>query len=126
MRSSHAVVFSIIVALLLPCLSCKDETKHDQGSAGPPALDSVYARLLLTHVREHYDDLHDVAMRYHHEDHTLSGQIQTQLTWEDQILRSADILSNDTGSEALAQALIARISGFILCLLDGFICLTFF
>ena len=114
MRSSRAVILSIIMALILPFLSCKDETKHDEGAASPPtsgpASDSVYARLLLTHVREHYDDLHDVAMRYHHEDHTLGGRIETELTWEDQILKSADVLSNETGSEELAQALIDRIA----------------
>lgn len=36
--------------------------------------DSVYSALLIDHLRNNFDDIHDVSMRFHHMDHGYTRQ----------------------------------------------------
>jgi hypothetical protein len=101
---------------ILCLLSCGDDTKDEDAiEAGSPeytAADTLHWNLLVAYLQEHFDDFHDVTMRYHHQDHTINGTIMIRMTWEDEVLKSAEVLSNETGSEELPLALIDKMTNW--------------
>jgi hypothetical protein len=64
------------------------------------------------HLRAHFDDIHDVSMRFHMDDPSLGGLIALRMAWADGRLHSAEVLENETGSDAEAQALIDALGGW--------------
>jgi hypothetical protein len=71
--------------------------------------DSLYTAMLFAHLRNNFDDIHDVSMRFHHLDHRLNGMIQLHTRWEGGRLISADIVRNETKNDDFALALIKSI-----------------
>jgi len=71
--------------------------------------DSLYTDILINHLRNNFDDIHDVSMRFHHKDHSLNGLIVLGLLWKDGRLISHSIERNDTTDEEFATALISII-----------------
>jgi len=81
--------------------------------------DSVNTRLLLSHLRAHFDDLHDVIMRYHHQDPAIRGLITLEMLWRDKKLVSCTVNSNGTGNDSLASGLIDKMKAWEIDGLDG-------
>jgi hypothetical protein len=108
------LVVLVVLGLTLCSISCGKEAKDrggtDKGQApGAAAADSASANLLVGHLRTHFDDLHDVTMRFHHKDPTINGMIEIKTTWENSRLKSAETIRNETGSDDLADALIEKL-----------------
>jgi len=104
----------LALAILICCLSCGKESgeqeaaEEEGGAPAYTAADTLYWDLLITYLQDHFDDFHDVTMRYHHQDHTINGVVEIRMTWEDRILKSAEVLTNRTGSDDLPESLIEK------------------
>jgi hypothetical protein len=103
----------VIVAIMYSCISCgkqaddRDVTEEGEAKALTEA-DTLYTGLLAAHIQEHFDDYHDVTMRFHHQDPKLNGMIEIKVMWEDRVLTAAEVVGNETGSDDLAEALIEK------------------
>jgi len=64
------------------------------------------AGIFLTYLRNNWDDIHDVIMRFHYEDPELKGKVFIQMDWQNGSLFSASVDSNSTGNPALGKELI--------------------
>jgi hypothetical protein len=98
---------------ILAMALCFCGTAGGQGShaAAAPA-DSVHTAMLLSHLRGNFDDIHDVSMRFHHLDHRLNGMIRLHLCWVDGRLTSSEVVSNETGNRAFAEALTTALQAW--------------
>jgi len=76
--------------------------------------DSLYTAIMINHLRNNFDDIHDVSMRYHHIDHTLNGIIVIGLHWENGRLRNYSIERNDTDNEKFAIDLAENIENWFI------------
>jgi hypothetical protein len=100
--------------VLVSCVACGEKPEHRAGAkteAEAPvytAADTLNWDTFVTYLQEHFDDFHDVTMRYHHEDATINGIVELHITWENRRLVSADVVSNETGSDDLAASLIEK------------------
>ena len=125
MKSKYALLIGLVgLAILLCCLSCGKESGEQEaaekaGAPGYTAADSLYWDLLIAYLQEHFDDFHDVTMRYHHQDHTINGVVEIRMTWEDRVLKSAEVLTNGTGSDDLPRSLIEKMQNWEIAGLDG-------
>jgi hypothetical protein len=70
------------------------------------------ARLFMGHLRGHWDDIHDVIMRFHNQDPYLRGVARITMDWRHGKLASASVDSNTVGDPALGPALIAAMKGW--------------
>ncbi|MBU2649854.1 MAG: carboxypeptidase regulatory-like domain-containing protein [Bacteroidetes bacterium] len=61
---------------------------------------------LMKYLRSHWDDIHDVIMRFHMDDPALKGTVFISMTWENGILENAVVDSNSTGNEQFGPAII--------------------
>lgn len=68
--------------------------------------DPAQVERFMNHLRENFEDIHEVSMRFHMEDPSLAGMIVTSLTWDGGRLVSGEILENETGNDEEARALI--------------------
>lgn len=68
--------------------------------------------LFMGHLREHWDDVHDVIMRFHRDDPGLKGVAFITMNWRGGALASASVDSNSTGNPAFGPALIAAMEGW--------------
>lgn len=119
----------MLLGILLCCLSCGRETKVDgalsDGAGGEaeapaiPAADSLEMDILIAYIQGHFDDIHDVTMRYHHKDHTINGRVVIEMTWEGGALEFAEVVANETGDEDLPGSMIEKIRGWNIEGLDG-------
>ena len=123
---SRSVFFAAVVVtgIAMCCLSCGKESRDrevsdEAGTGTYSAADTVYWNLLTTYLQEHFDDFHDVTMRYHHQDHTINGLVEIKMNWENQVLKSAEVVTNETGSDDLPEALIEKMKGWNIEGLDG-------
>jgi len=125
MKAKYAWLWGVLaLAILLCCFSCGKEPGGQEAAeeADAPAFtaaDSLYWDLLIAYLRDHFDDFHDVTMRYHHEDHTINGTVEIRMTWEDRVLKSAEVLTNGTGSDDLPRSLIEKMQKWEVKGLDG-------
>lgn len=71
--------------------------------------DSSYTAILIRHLRQNFDDIHDVSMRFHHSDHKLNGRITLHLEWSSARLDTAWVNENETGNPDFARELIKNI-----------------
>lgn len=62
--------------------------------------------IFMHHLRANWDDIHDVIMRFHHEDPGLKGVAYISMVWREGALASASVDSNNTGNPAFGLALI--------------------
>lgn len=122
MRLQTVVIVSVVMlSVALFGLSCGKEPEdkttggRDDTGAGTEAsapLDSLGQAVLLDYVRGHFDDIHDVTMRFHHKDHNINGRVAIEMIWEGGVVRSAEAVINETGDEDLPRALIEKIRGW--------------
>lgn len=74
--------------------------------------DPAQVERFMDHLRANFEDIHEVSMRFHMEDPSLSGLIVTSLTWEGRRLVSGEILKNETGNDEEAAAIIEAMRGW--------------
>ena len=99
-----------IVVLSLSCGEKTEDEKSQESSEQPTytAADTLNWNRFVAYLQDHFDDFHDVTMRYHHQDHTINGVVELRMTWQNDSLVSAEVLSNETGSEDLPESLIEK------------------
>jgi len=68
--------------------------------------DDANAKIFTEYFRNHWDDIHDVIMRFHKEDPSLKGIVFIHMVWQNGLLFSATVDSNNTGNQSFAQALM--------------------
>lgn len=103
----NRIVIFLVSFISFISFSCK--TKQESPNLNASASDSTYTSLLINHLRNNFDDIHDVSMRFHHLDHNLNGIIQIGMHWENGFLTSSSVVSNETKNDEFAQALIKNI-----------------
>jgi len=75
----------------------------------------------MRHLRANWDDIHDVIMRFHHDDPGLQGVAFINMHWRHGTLVAASVDSNSTGNAAFGPALIEALKSWrIADLPDGF------
>lgn len=114
MRARRILIPAVLLGIVLCCLYCSKETggegTGDRAEAPPfPEPDSADVAALLAHVRSHFDDIHDVTMRYHHKDPEINGRVVFFMLWEGGILKDAEVVGNETGDAGLPDAIIENI-----------------
>jgi len=87
----------------------KSGDKNDTADAMSDRQDSINTSLVISYLRNNFNDIHDISMRFHHLDHNLNGLIVLRLNWRDGKLQSGDVVRNETGNENFAQAFIEKI-----------------
>ena len=75
--------------------------------------------LFLTHLRAHFDDIHDVSMRFHADDPWIDGTITLRMDWRGGRLEKGEVLDNDTGSPEEGVALLEAVGRWSVDGLDG-------
>jgi hypothetical protein len=84
------------------------QSSGDRSTKYQAVADSVYGAILMDHLRANFDDIHDVSMRFHHQDHTIGGLLVFVTVWENGMLDSIAVARNDTGNDDLPAALIEK------------------
>jgi hypothetical protein len=51
----------------------------------------------IGHLRKNFDDVHDVSMRFHHQDPSLGGFLRFRMRWLHGRLEEAEVVENETG-----------------------------
>jgi hypothetical protein len=105
MKSGFILTFFLILSANLFSFN----TKQERSNFNAPANDSIYTALLINHLRNNFDDIHDVSMRFHHLDHRLNGVIQIRMHWENGYMTESSVALNETNNEEFANALIKNI-----------------
>lgn len=105
MKSRFILTFFLILSANLFSFNTKQERSNFNASAN----DSIYTALLINHLRNNFDDIHDVSMRFHHLDHRLNGVIQIRMHWENGYMTESSVALNETNNEEFANALIKNI-----------------
>ena len=103
----NRIVIFLVSFISFISFSC--ETKQESPNVNASASDSIYTSLLINHLRNNFDDIHDVSMRFHHLDHNLNGIIQIGMHWENGSMTSSSVVSNETKNDEFAQALVKNI-----------------
>jgi len=128
MKLKPILLLSLLALAAAACwLSCGKEGGEQEaaegadeaGAAGFTAADTLNWNLFVGYLRDHFDDFHDVTMRYHHQDHTVNGVVEIRMQWEDRVLKSADVVSNGTGNDDLPVSLIEKMEKWEIEGLDG-------
>jgi pimeloyl-ACP methyl ester carboxylesterase len=71
------------------------------------------------HVREHFDDIHDVSMAFHLDDPSIGGLIGLRTVWFDGHMVMGEVVVNETGVEAEGRALLEAIRRWTVPDLEG-------
>jgi hypothetical protein len=103
----------LISGIVLFSISCgekaKDRQAEDAGKGESfTAADTLNWNVFVAYLQDHFDDFHDVTMRYHDRDHTINGVVKIRMTWKDGRLVSAETVSNETGNADLPKSLIEK------------------
>jgi hypothetical protein len=75
--------------------------------------------LFLGHLRAHFDDIHDVSMRFHADDPWIDGTITLGMTFRQGRLEEGEVLANDTGSPEEGRAMLDAVRGWTIPGLEG-------
>lgn len=106
MRRSFTFFMVIIICGLY---SCNIQTEQ---ACVTIQSDSIKTALLFSHLRNNFDDIHDVSMRFHHKDERLSGKIHIQTEWKDGKLIFSQILKNETGDKEFGLAIADKLKNW--------------
>jgi hypothetical protein len=104
----------IVLWLIICCLACGEKAGQQSAAkkeTSPPAYtaaDTLNWNTLVAYLQDHFDDLHDVTMRYHHQNASINGIVTLRMIWENGRLASAEVVSNETGSDELPASLIEK------------------
>ena len=108
MTTSHGFASSVILIVLLSASIIPQSSA--QTNDGPQ--DDPNPGIFMRHLRANWDDIHDVIMRFHHEDPGLKGVAYVSMVWREGALASASVDSNNTGNPAFGPALIAAMKSW--------------
>jgi hypothetical protein len=61
--------------------------------------------IFMTYLKNNWDDIHDVIMRFHNDNPGLKGVVYINMSWQEGKLASATVDSNDTGDPAFGLSL---------------------
>jgi hypothetical protein len=111
--------FLLFILLILYACDQNDKTAQAEQQIAAQR-DSIYFSRVISHLRENFDDIHDVSMRYHHFDHTLNGMIVLRLKWQDGKMQAGEAIENETGNPEFARALIKKIKRWYIDDLSGY------
>ncbi len=103
--------------VFLIVLFCFSSGSTQPGTAA--ANDSLNASLLLAHLRNHFDDIHDVSMRFHHRDHRIAGLIALRMFWQQERMDSVEVVQNETGDKEFPSELIKKLQTWRVTGLQG-------
>jgi len=103
LRLYAKLIFFFIIIFTIVNLSEGQNSKQNTTN-----YDSVYTALLIDHLKNNFDDIHDVSMRFHHMDHNLNGIIQIKMYWEKGRMTSSSVGINETNNKDFADALIQK------------------
>ena len=104
----------IVLWLLITCLACGERTeqrsdaKDEAPTPAYTAADTLNWNMFVAYLQDHFDDFHDVTMRYHHRNASINGIVTLRMIWENGRLASAEVVSNETGSDSLPASLIEK------------------
>ena len=108
------------MALALVMVTGGDERgATEDGATSPREATREEIDLFFTHLRAHFDDIHDVSMRFHAEDPSIDGTITLAMTWRDGRLEDGEVAGNDTGCEDEGPALLEAVGAWHIEGLDG-------
>ncbi len=60
----------------------------------------------MDYLQNHWDDIHDVIIRFHNDDPNLKGIVFIHMDWQHGTLLSATVDSNNIGNQSFGQALV--------------------
>lgn len=105
MNNRTIFIFSLIIIISLSASNILQSQNITQNVNQ----DSVYTVLLINHLRNNFDDIHDVSMFFHHLDHNLNGVILINMRWENGKMISSSIEKNETGNKEFADEIVKKI-----------------
>ena len=106
MKKRSILIFASVITFIF---SSPNNSKSQDLNEINSNSDSTYTALLFAHLRNNFDDIHDVSMRFHHYDHRLNGVIQINMHWENGRIISSNISRNDTKNGNFADAISAKL-----------------
>ena len=109
----------IIASILIVNLSFFNNLMCQDSLQNTSVNDSINTSLLINHLRNNFDDIHDVSMRFHHLDHRLNGVIQFKMRWENGRMTSVSVTKNETNNEEFANALAENLEKWYIQDLKG-------
>lgn len=102
MKNPRGLASSVLLIILLSAsISLPGAAQTGDGPPEDPS-----PGIFMRHLRANWDDIHDVIMRFHHEDPDLKGLACISMVWREGALASASVDSNNTGNPAFGLALI--------------------
>jgi len=102
----------ILVLLIAPLSISRAQT--EQNTREDPNL-----ALFTEYLRSHWDDIHDVIMRFHMDDPHLKGTVLIHMEWNEGVLDSAAIASNTSGNNCFGEALVHVLKGWMITHMEG-------
>jgi hypothetical protein len=111
----------ILISFIIGLLSCQKKANNEKPYMEyyNSANDSMYTEMLMDYLRNHFDDIHDISMGFHHLDHTLNGIIEINMTWLEGRMIEWTIDKNETGSQEFANTLAQKIQTWYIPDLKG-------
>lgn len=106
-RSSGSPISALLLVVLAAFSGLQASAQTTEARQDDPNLG-----LFMAHLRGHWDDIHDVIMRFHNDDPGLKGLACITMNWRDGALAAASVDSNSTGNEGFGPALIAAMRGW--------------
>jgi hypothetical protein len=103
--------------LILPLLVAVGEP-HFRPPAGW-SQESSGRDLFLDHLREHFDDIHDVSMRFHMDDPSIGGVIVFRMTWEQGRMVAGEVIENETGNNSEGEAFLSMMGNWTIDGISG-------
>jgi len=110
---------AIVIIINFSLLSISIGQNSQSNNTTSDSLYSANTTTLVNHLRNNFDDIHDVSMRFHHMDHTLNGLIVLGMHWENGRLASYSVERNDTGNEDFPNKLANNIKNWYIEDLTG-------
>lgn len=121
--SSAPLAAVFLFTSLISLAGLNERTFVNNGPVPPPliqeTLEEKNRSLLMNYLRENFDDIHDVSMRFHHKDHNLNGLIDFSLTFERGKLVDSRVLANETGDPEFPEALLEKMESWEIEGLEG-------
>jgi len=99
---SRVVLSGILIVLSLFPSAASSQKPPDDPDVG----------VFMSYLRQNWDDIHDVIMRFHNENPELAGTVVIAMTWREGSLAEASVDSNSSGDPALGRALIEAMKGW--------------
>lgn len=109
-RDLRLLVALSLVAAALPAPGAEDRIRD----ATEEEID-----VFVEFMREHFDDIHDVSMRFHAVDPTIGGLIVLDMVWDNGRMVAASVTTNETGNDEEPLALLETLRTWQIGGLEG-------